>query len=185
MQTSGPRSPCPVCQRRKDADCRFTTDVILCHAGSDDRPGTVITIDSQPWYLSRVNGGFDGAAAVYKPHKEGKREPSGHPRQDINLQTKAALARFTVEHFLDAFQRCWDIPDFHSLPPADLRNAFTLIDQTLAAGINLTRSLAPLYRQDAHLRGNYRWRIEAAIKSLRHQQRDAADFRRTYLGEVA
>ena len=188
MQTSGPNSPCPVCQRTHDGDCRWTDVIILCHSGSDDRPGTVITIDGQPWYLSRTNGGFDGAAAVFKPHKEESNR--SHPgnagaNHDANRQAKAAVARFTVDHFLDAFQRCWDIPDFHSLPPADLRAAFTLIDQTLAAGINLTRSLAPIYRQDEHLREHYRWRIEAAIKSLRHQQRDAADFRRIYLGEVA
>ena len=185
MQTSGPRSLCPVCQRTKDADCRWTHDVILCHAGSDDRPGTVITIDGQPWYLSRVNGGSDGAAAVFKPHKEGQREPSGHLRQDIYRQAKAAVARFSIEHFLDRFEQCWDVPDFHSLAPSDLRAAFGLIDDTLQIGTKLASALSPLYRQDEHLREHYRWRIEAAIKSLRHQQRDAADFRRIYLGEVA
>ena len=71
MQTSGPKTPCPVCQRTKDADCRFTTDLILCHTGTDLRPGECITIDGQQWAFIRHNGGFSGQAAVFRPHREG------------------------------------------------------------------------------------------------------------------
>ena len=44
MKSSGHNQPCPVCSRVKDADCRFNDEVVLCHTGTDLRPGDTITI---------------------------------------------------------------------------------------------------------------------------------------------
>ena len=185
MQTSGPKSPCPVCQRTKDADCRFTTDVILCHTGSDDRPGTVITIDGQPWYLSRVNGGFDGAAAVFKPHKEGQRQQNEQRPYDLEAKAKRSTISFQITAFLDHFQQVWDTPDLHSLAPSELQEAFLRIERTAAEGLALARALAPVWRKYPDLADAYRWRVESCNKNLRYQQQDAAHFRTHYLGEAA
>ena len=48
--------------------------MILCHYGTTHQPppdlqrGDVISIGGKPWALIRRDGGFDGAAAVFKPH---------------------------------------------------------------------------------------------------------------------
>ena len=67
MHVSSRKSPCPVCGRTKDPDCRWKDDVILCHHGTTHQPppdlqrGDVISIGGKPWALIRRDGGFDGA----------------------------------------------------------------------------------------------------------------------------
>ena len=183
MQTSSKRTPCPVCSRTKDGDCRFTSDLILCHSGTDLRPSDTLTIDGQQWYLSRLNAGYDGAAAVFKPHRS-TFKPTGNRHVDADRLAKRSVATFSIQRFLDHFQLAWDLDDFHALPPADLQGAFDLIDTTAAEGIALSRSLAPVWRDHSDLADLYRWRVESCVKSLQAQAKDAHSFRRYYLGEA-
>lgn len=185
MQASSKAHPCPVCGRTKDGDCRSATDLILCHTGTDLRPGDTITIDGQRWAFIRHNAGFSGGDALFRPHREGQQ--LGHGRNTLNLEAKVkrSTISFQITTFLDHFQQCWDINDFHALAPSDLRSAFHLIEHTAAEGLTLSRSLAPIWRQYPDLADLYRWRVESCCKSLRHQLQDAAHFRSHYLGEVA
>ena len=74
MRSSGRNNPCPVCGRTKDTDCRWNDAKILCHTGTDLRPGDTLTIARQKWAFIHHKGGFSGMAAVFKPHRERNRE---------------------------------------------------------------------------------------------------------------
>ena len=59
---SGRNSPCPHCGRTKDPDCRWRPgEVILCHTGTDEARGAVVTIDGAEWAVIHHDGGFSGA----------------------------------------------------------------------------------------------------------------------------
>jgi hypothetical protein len=183
MQTSGPKTPCPVCQRTKDADCRFTTDLILCHTGTDLRPGECITIDGQQWAFIRHNGGFSGQAAVFRPHREGFK-PSGNRNADLDAKARRSIASFSLTRFLDRFKQCWDTPDFHTLNAEEFNAAKQLIDDTAAEAVTLSRTLPVLWRQHPELADLYRWRVESCFKNIKAQRDDAQHFASYYLGEV-
>ena len=74
--------------------------MILCHQGtsykppSDLRRGDVINIAGKPWALIRRDGGFDGAAAVFKPHSPFRKVRNrDHQRRfsTLAVQPKEAL----------------------------------------------------------------------------------------------
>jgi len=67
---SSPKSPCPVCGRTKDGDCRTTDDgLVLCHTYQDGEPGQVITgTDGQQWAFTKHSDIW----GVYAPHREQK-----------------------------------------------------------------------------------------------------------------
>ena len=75
MQSSRRNNPCPICHRSKDSDCRFCDDLILCHQGSTHGPpanlriGDVVIRQGREWALVKTNVGFDGGAALFKPHR--------------------------------------------------------------------------------------------------------------------
>jgi hypothetical protein len=76
MQKSSKRTPCPVCGRDSDGDCRWSNEVIFCHNGSSFAPpqhlkvGDVLNIEGIPFALVKINGGYDGSAHVFKPDKK-------------------------------------------------------------------------------------------------------------------
>ena len=183
MRHSTKAQPCPACQRTRDGDCRFTDDLILCHTGTDLRPGDTIDIAGQPWALIRHDGGFDGAAAVFRPHREDSK--INRRRVDLdNRLAKRAVASYSIRLFLDHFQQAWDLPDFHDLSPDALHNAFALIEATEAEGIALKSSLVSVWRECTDLADLYRWRIDGCVKSIKAQAQDVRHFRRHYLGEA-
>lgn len=157
---------------------------MLCHTGTDLRPGSTITIEGQIWAFIRHNAGYSGGDALFRPHREGVRSNAAPRSQDLEAKAKRSTVSFQVSAFLDHFQQCWDIRDLHSLQPADLTEAVLLIERTAAEGLALSRSLAPIWRQYPDLADSFRWRIDACNKSLKHQQQDTAHFRSHYLGEV-
>ena len=183
MQTSSKRTPCPACQRTHDGDCRFTSDLILCHTGTDLRPGECITIDGQQWAFIRHNGGFSGQAAVFRPHREGFK-PTGSYSVDLEAQARRSVVSFSITRFLDHSNQCISVPDFHGISAAEFKQAKQLIDDTTAEGLSLARSLQATWRQHPDLADAYRWRVESCIKSLKAQRDDAHHFASYYLGEV-
>ena len=98
---------------------------IFCHCGSTNGPdqnlkvGDTINIDGAKWALVKTNGGFDGAAFVFKPHQEKgvgplRRVPDS--RQELlTKQAKRSIASVSLERFFDAYRAAWDVKDLHSL----------------------------------------------------------------------
>lgn len=191
MQPSGPKTPCKVCGRDSDGDCRSTEDLILCHQGrrfappAHLRPGDTLSIDGKPWALIRHGGGFDGQAAVFRPHRESSPPANRHP-DGGNARAKArqAVAAFAIERFYRAFQAAWDVPDFHSLTPEALREAIRTIELAHEIGRALAASLQRLWRDAPDLKVIHRERINGYLKSLNYQLDDLRHFRSCYLGEV-
>ena len=190
--TSGRNTPCPICSRDTDGDCRWNDDVIFCHNGSsfappqDLRIGDITTIAGRPWALVKTNAGYDGAAHVFKPHRE-RETPSAAPQPkatDIDHKARSAVAKFMLDRFLDKFAECWDLDDFHTLTIDQLRKAFELVYQTDRDGIALATQLQSFWRDFPELRDVYKDKVEACMKSLRYQRRDVDHFRNHYLGEV-
>lgn len=186
MQASGPKHPCPACGRTKDADCRFTSDLILCHTGTDLKPGECITIDSAPWAFIRHNGGFSGQAAVFRPHRDNNRAPGhGSSRPDAQAKARQAIAAFSITRFYEAFQAAWDIPDLHSLTADELIAATATITRAQEIGADLSKNLQRLWREAPELKDLHRERVNAYLKNLAYQASDLSHFRSHYLGEVA
>jgi len=193
MQKSGRNNPCPSCGRTKDADCRWSDDVIFCHQGSNHGPdqslkvGDTILIDGAPWALVKTQGGYDGNAFVFKPHQNRDwSEPSGVNRREIlDLRARRAVAAFSIERFLTRFDEVWNSPDFHDQTPDQLRETFSLITAVRMDGIGLEKSLPKLWRQHPNLKSQFENRVNAAQQGITALHEDALHFRRHYLGEDA
>lgn len=191
MQQSAPNNPCPVCGRTKDGDCRWNDSVILCHQGSSNgppqhlRPGDVLSVNGADWALIRRNAGYSGQAALFRPHRAKDHQPAPTPAATApqHQEARETVATAAIKQFLDHYRRCWNIPDFHSLPHDHLQEAFRLIYQTEAEGLALARTLQQVWREQPAVRDHYRHRFEHAIKSIRYQRSDVDHFRVHYLGE--
>ncbi|SBO44219.1 protein of unknown function [Cyanobium sp. NIES-981] len=71
LYTSSRKSPCPICGRIKDSDCRWSYDWISCHSGAAAnhlQPGQTLMVDGLQWYLAAVEAGHSGCSHVYRPH---------------------------------------------------------------------------------------------------------------------
>jgi phage/plasmid-associated DNA primase len=74
LNASSRRTPCPICGRTKDGDCRISDELVLCHYGSDNHPpldlksGQVITgMDGQEWAFT--GEAQDRRTATFTRHK--------------------------------------------------------------------------------------------------------------------
>ena len=139
MHVSSRKSPCPVCGRTKDPDCRWKDDVILCHHGTTHQPppdlqrGDVISIGGKPWALIRRDGGFDGAAAVFKPHSPFRKVRNrDHQRRfsTLAVQPKEALlqaAHAVMAGLVQDIDRALSLPEFEFSLPHELQADFQLV----------------------------------------------------------
>jgi hypothetical protein len=191
VNKSGRNNACPCCGRTKDADCRWTDDVIFCHCGSTSGPdqtlkvGDTINIDGAQWALVKTNGGFDGAAFVFKPHQD-RSVPitTGANRQDIlSKQAKRSIASHSLERFFDAYRAAWDVRDFHILTPHQLSEGIKAIEGAALIGRELNHNVATIWREHPDLRDLHRGAYEACLTSINAQLDDLAHFRTHYLGE--
>ena len=80
LNASSRRTPCPICGRTKDGDCRISDELVLCHYGSTKhppqqlKPGQVIPgDDGQEWAFT--GDAKDGRTAAYTRHKP---RPTNH-----------------------------------------------------------------------------------------------------------
>lgn len=185
MQTSGPKSPCKICGRTKDGDCRSTPDLILCHTGTDLRPGETITIDGQLWAFIRGNGGFSGMAAVFRPHSDrAPLDQRSTAKHDAQTKARHAVAAYSIERFYEAFQAAWDLPDFHTLTPDQLCQGAATLARAQEVGTALAKNLQCLWREAPELKELHRERVNGYLKSLAYQVEDFRHFKQHYLGEV-
>ena len=193
MRSSGRNNPCPICGRTKDGDCRWTDDVIFCHCGSSHSPsqllriGDTIALNGAKWALIKTNGGFDGAAFVFKPHQDrsvGRRRRV--PDSPLELSTKHAkrsIARVSLKRFFDAYRAAWDVKDFHTLNAHQLNEAINVIEGATRIGRELSRSVDSIWREHHDIRDLHKGAFEACLSSINAQVADLAHFRTHYLGE--
>jgi hypothetical protein len=192
LAASCKRTPCPICGRTKDTDCRWDDTVILCHQGATSgppahlKPGDTIDVAGQPWALIRRDGGHSGAACVFRPHREDSKSTQA-PRSDaaeLERQARHTVAVHAIERFLANAQAAWEVEDWFYRPPEDFRKDFELIYATEQEGLSLARSLPQIWRDHPDLRDRYRVKVEASVKFMGFQRADVDHFRRHDLVEV-
>ena len=142
MRHSGKRSPCPSCGRDSDGDCRFSDQVVLCHAGKRFAPprhlrvGDVITLQGRPWALVATGKGYDGAAHVFKPHRENSRHRPRPQKRAVQV-----LDLHGLEQDLSGFdllaRQALEIPPLEQMLDADISQA----RDRAAAAQKLTKEL--------------------------------------------
>ncbi len=188
MKSSGHNQPCPVCSRVKDADCRFNDEVVLCHTGTDLRPGDTITISGAQWAFIHHNGGFSGSAAVFKPHRE-KELPRGQrlqtpntAQQLLSMQTRRHQWASAIEEFHTAFQLAWDIPDLYEASPEQLQSASAAVSDAQSCAAALRPHLPHIWRDHKDLEQLHRQRVESNLKTLSYIAEDLRQFQQNELG---
>lgn len=186
MKRSSRKQPCPVCGRTHDADCAWSDDVIFCHSGSDLSIGQTIDVDGQPWALVKLNAGFSGQAAVFKPHTErsGFSGNGANHEQILTRQAKRSISALALERFFNAFNTAWNVKDFHSLTQNELIDGIAAIDKAHRNSIEMKATAQTIWREHQDLSDLYRDRFEACVLSLKYQVNDLNHFRSFYLGEV-
>ena len=188
MKSSGHNQPCPVCSRVKDADCRFNDEVVLCHTGTDLRPGDTITISGAQWAFIHHNGGFSGSAAVFKPHREkeltrGQRLHTPSSAQELlSRQTKRSQWAHILDQFHDAYDEAWNIPDLYTCIPNQFQSACAAITDAQAKAAALRPHLRTIWRDHEDLSQLHRLRVEAQLKSIAYIAEDLRQFQQNELG---
>ena len=191
MKASGRNNPCPVCSRVKDADCRWSDEVILCHTGTDLNPGNTITINGVEWAFIHHNGGFSGSAAVFKPHRERSREewkrglqrPTPNTPQELAaLQISSSQWSNVLDHFFAAFDAAWNVPDFYSSKPDELKASFAAINDAQAKAVGLSRHLQSIWHEHPDLKQRHKLRVDHCMKCIAHMAEDARQFQQNELG---
>ena len=191
MHSSGRNNPCPVCGRTKDTDCRWNDATLLCHTGTDLRPGDTLTIGGQKWAFIHHKGGFSGMAAVFKPHRERNREEwkrdlqrptPNSAAQLLAIQQKRTQWSVVLDQFFAAFDAAWNVPDFYSATPDQLKNAFTAIDDAQAKAAALAPHLQTIWREHPDLKQLHRLRVEDNLKAIAYMADDVRRFIEQDLG---
>ena len=193
MQASKRGSPCLVCGREKDGDCRWNTDVVLCHQGSTHAPpqnlriGDTIDLGGKPWALVAVAAGFDGQAHVFRPHKgrPKHRNLSWVDRKEaaFDASVNSACAKYAAEQFFAIAQRALDVLEFESAHPDELKESLALIYESERQGIFAQKELQTLCREDKDLKP-FLDQVNSTLKQIVYQRKDADSFRKNHLGEV-
>jgi len=140
VQQSSRRTPCPVCNRQKDTDCRWNDTAIWCHQGQHHGPdpslriGDVIDIDGKPWALISREAGYANAAALFKPHRERRDAPRHHiPRRQI--VASHISERGSLQHALDRFEanarQVLALPPLEEMLDCDIKDAQQLAQTTV------------------------------------------------------
>ena len=183
MKASGRNNPGPVCGRTKDADCRWNDSTILCHTGTDMRPGDTLTIAGQQWAFIHHKGGFSGVAAVFKPHRERAISRTPNTAQELlSRQTKRHQWSEVLDQFFAAFDAAWNIPDLQTASPQQLTEAFSTIDDAQTKAAALSPHLPAIWRDCPDLQQLHRLRVEHCLKSIAHIAEDARRFKEQDLG---
>ena len=189
MRRSSKKNPCPICNRSKDSDCSFSEDVVFCHQGSTHAPpanlsvGDVITRQGKEWALIKTNGGFDGAAALFKPHTPLPKRKYYSPSQRIDEEAKRRnlinAQKKLIEEFIKLAQAALDVLDFESAPPDELKESFALIEKAYFQGREIREIIGfcPELADWISL-------VDDANKQLNYQYKDQLYFRKHYLGET-
>lgn len=177
MQQSGRNAPCPACGRTKDGDCRFNDEVILCHSGSDLRPGAVVTLDGADWYLSRHGGGYDGQAAVFKPHKPLEREPLvvRQRRAAVQLIDDITVIEQEASTFDALAASALGILPVEQMLDDDIRAAKDTCAQAFELANQLITKLTRAKRHDKSLVPVFE-AVESTQRELRYQLADLTEY---------
>jgi hypothetical protein len=182
LHRSSRHTPCPICCRQKDGDCRWSDTWIACHSGAavnDLLPSQTIEAGGQTWYLSRTGGGHSGMAHIYRPHRP--HHGQGQLRRGAKTNAKAKTLAAVTRRYYTALR-----PRVHAalrLPIWEHCNLLELqlVADTFAACQQLIHHLQQARRNDPALAQLLpiarHW-----IKAVGYQLADLQRFQRQQLG---
>lgn len=187
-QSSSRANPCPVCGRNTDDKCRWNENVILCHQGDRFAPpaglklGDVLDIESQRWAVCSFNGGFAGAAVIFRPHVD---RLSFTPAQRQRRAREQAALLPVLQHLFaecrQQVQACLAMPELVTLNAAEMQAE---LDHSKATVRNLTtlRSELVMARRVTPEFARYVVAVDCWLKLTTYQLRDVEGFMRVQLG---
>ena len=192
MKASGRNNACPVCGRTKDADCRWNDTTILCHTGTDLKPGDTLTslapnghssitkVDSAAWQPSSshiVNATVRSGNATYS-------DPPQTVPHNCWHQQKRTQWSDVLDQFFAAFDAAWEVPDFCSCTP-DQPHAFAAIDDAQTKAAALAPHPQTIWREHPDLKQLHRLRVEDNLKAIAYMADDVRRFKEQDLGTLA
>ena len=192
MNYSRRGDPCPVCDRQKDNDCRWTNESIFCHLGSSHRPpthlklGDTLEIKGGKWALVSLSAGYDKSAFLFKPHREiipASKNREDLERQEFDLSVRIGCCEFYAGEFIELAQKALDVLEFETAGPDELKNSFKFIYSAESKGLELIKELQESAPREERLK-KYLPIVKDLNKQLLYQRKDADQFRKNYLGEV-
>ena len=192
MNYSRRGSPCPVCSRDKDNDCRWTNDSIFCHLGSSHRPpthlklGDTLELKGDKWALVSLSAGYDKNAFLFRPHREIvplSQNKEERAQQDFDDSVRISCCEYYSGEFIELAQKALDVLEFESAPPDELKKSFHYIYSAESKGLELIQELQQLAPREERLK-KYLPIVKDLNKQLLYQRKDADQFRKNYLGEV-
>lgn len=170
MQQSSKRSPCPICGRDKDSDCRFSDQVVLCHAGKRFAPpqhlriGDLVNVQGRPWALVATGKGYDGAAHVFKPHRANSRHRPRPQKRAVQVIDDLHNLERCVDQ-LDALAgTALEIPPLEQLLDADITKAREICEEAFST----SQKLLALLSRVSRVQPSY----EPLLEEVRMTQRD-------------
>ena len=182
---SGRRTPCPVCGRTKDDDCRWNDEVILCHTGTDLNPGDTITVAGKEWAFIHHKGGFSGSAAVFKPHIPRPASFPSAPTRPVSASVDG-LSRaqwdYVLNQFHQAFDDAWRSPDLYSCTPSELKNCIAVINDAQQKATAIRQWLSQVWRAFPDLDQTHRQRVDAELRHIAFIAEDLRSFLQNELG---
>ena len=183
-QASSRRTPCPVCNRRKNSHCRWGDGVWHCFIGDSHHPpsniriGDVIDINGEQAALVATDGGHSGNSYVFRAHtalgRTRVREVAQPAPHDSNYLTWIELVIADADDALAVTEF-----QLHTPPWPELQHLLALITgsaEAVADCIAKTKARQGWERQIEVL--------ELAARALKKQKAMADHFRWHYLGEV-
>ena len=181
---SGRRNACPICGRTKDDDCRWNDEVILCHTGTDLKPGATVTVGDKEWAFIHHKGGFSGMAAVFHPHRPLERAAT-KPRRIIRTkrdQINEAQWAEVLRQFHAAADETWNTPEFCSCNPEQLEKVAAVINNAQRKATLLARDIRQVWRDFPALEQQHRLQTESELRDIAQLSEQLRQFKLQELG---
>jgi hypothetical protein len=152
MQQSSKQTPCPACGRGVDGDCRFSDQVVLCHVGRRFAPpqhlriGDQISIHGRPWALVATGKGYDGAAHVFKPHRENSRHRPRPQKRAVQVIDDLHNLERCVDVLDSLAGTALEIPPLEQLLDEDITKARDICEEAFSTSQKLLALLSRISR---------------------------------------
>jgi len=141
----------------------------------------VIPIAGEQWALAMKDCGFSGNSSLFVRH-DASASPSTKPRTATQLQRQTVALMLQRDEFERdaelasmALTHVRNLPEFHSLPPAELRQAIVMTQDANTLFTNLLVQCRRLRRLSPDIAA-VAIGIQDGLKEVKYQRRDLCSF---------
>ena len=194
MEASKRNNPCPVCGRNKDSDCRWDSDVIFCHNGTNFFPpehlkiGVTITIDGQVWALVKTNSGHTGLCHVFKPHRELNKKYRVYSPQERKQEKERQEYLFregvaALEQYLKLANAALEVFSYEYCNLEQIKESKALINKAFDEGKELRKILVGIKRFNKNIE-EFIELFDEKYRRIKYQKNVSDQFCWNHLGEI-